>query len=519
MSAQRSMEERAAAFVANFEEKVDSLVNREKASFKQFCQSEFNKLKENNTTSSFEDSGVPDFDCSSVVNSTVLPQPPELHSQAQFYPLQVYVPPPPILARLLKVESPKVSPPRPVIVPVRRSGRKSRETNKFTYSPSHIKVQKSRKRKRTMSMERIRCNLDDEFEAEEAGNLSLEADADLIQTPTSPRSPIPVAVVQPRIASPFPVGYGEPDLLDLMQPIDPFDLPAPPTATPVPLDEVSLYGEVEADAEADEINDEDQDYVGLEQTAQLYDELGLGMQPLSDNDEEVERINAFLDDERPLSSLTDFSINLDSTSTGLTSVSTSCASMSELDLTCNENYEPDYGQVRFEDGEVEVCTPASDDNNDESNMTADSTSVMATPSSGAPPPYQQMGAYRCHQCGALNNIATSSWISPPPPYEAHAQPAPPAVPQFEDDAPVPNPGGAVAPGHVPPVVPAAAAAAVEAGNLDDFYSGPGQEINFIGMQPDGRNYNSAQPPNDDDYGQREQIPFRDLLGPADEDSN
>ena len=92
-------------------------------------------------------------------------------------------------------------------------------------------------------MERIRCNLDDEFEAEEASSLSLEAEADLIQTPTSPRSPIPVAVVQPRIASPFPVGYGEPDLLDLMQPIDPFDLPAPPTATPVPLDEVSLYGE------------------------------------------------------------------------------------------------------------------------------------------------------------------------------------------------------------------------------------------------------------------------------------
>ena len=114
MSANRNIEERAAAYYANFEEKVDLLVNQEKASFKQFCQSEFNKLKESTTSSSFEDSGIPDFDSSSVVNSTVIPPPPDLHPRSQVYPLQIYVPPPPILARLLKIESQKVSPPRPI---------------------------------------------------------------------------------------------------------------------------------------------------------------------------------------------------------------------------------------------------------------------------------------------------------------------------------------------------------------------------------------------------------------------
>ena len=527
MSANRNIEERAAAYYANFEEKVDMLVNQEKASFKQFCQSEFNKLRESST--SFEDSGIPDFDSSSVVNSTVIPPPPDLHPRSQVYPLQIYVPPPPILAKLLKIESQKVSPPRPIIVPVRRSGRKSREINKFTYSPSHIKVQKSRKRRRTMSLEKVRCNLDDEFEAEEAANLSLEAEADLIQTPTSPRSPIPVAIVQPRVVSPFPVGYGEPDLLDLMEPVDPFDLPAPPTATPVPLDEISLYGEVDADNEAAEYDDYDgdQDYVGLEQTAQLYNEVGLGMQPLSENDEEVERINAFLDDERPLSSLSEMNINLDTPSTGLTSLSTSCASMSSIDLTCNESYDPHFGQVRFEDGAA-ANSVASDNNNDESNMTADSTSVLATPpSSGPPPPYQPMGAYRCQHCGALNNIAAASWISPPPPYEAQPQP------QVEDDAVVPNlevpvvhgltvvpepaaePAAGPEPVAVLPVGPAGAAV-VEA----DLFAGPEQVINFVGMQPDGQDYSSVQPPIDDVYSPREQVPFRDLLGPADgDDSN
>ena len=520
MSANRNIEERAAAYYANFEEKVDLLVTQEKASFKQFCQSEFNKLRESRASSSFEDSGIPDFDNSSVVNSTVIPPPPDLHPRSEVYPLQIYVPPPPILARLLKIENQKVSPPRSIIVPVRRSGRKSRETNKFTYSPSHIKVQKARKRRRTMSLEKVRCNLDDEFEAEEAANLSLEAEAELIQTPTSPRSPIPVAIVRPRVASPFPVGYGEPDLLDLMEPIDALELPAPPTATPVHLDEISLYGEVEADAEAAEYDD--RDYVGLEQTAQLYEELGLGMQPLSDNDEEVERINAFLEDERPPSSLSEMNINLDTPSTGMTSISTSCASMSSIDLTCNESYDPHFGQVRFEDGAV-ASSPVSDNNNDESNMTsnmtADSMSVVATPSSSEPPPpYQPMGAYRCQHCGELNNIATASWISPPPPYEAQPQPHP--EPQVEDNAADNGPavahGLAVVPEPVavPPVSPAGAAA-VEA----DLFAGPEPVINFVGMQPGGRDYSAVQPPIDDVYDHLDRVPFRDLLGPADEDSD
>ena len=72
---------------------------------------------------------------------------------------------------------------------------------------------------------------------------------------------------------------------------------------------------------------------------------------------------------------------------------------------------------------------------------------------------------------------------------------------------------------VPPVGPAGAAVA-EAELLNDVFSGPEQVINFVGMQPDGQNYSSVQPPNNDDYGQLEQVPFRDLLGPADdEDSN
>ena len=517
MSINRNLEERAAAFVANFEEKVDSLVSREKASFKQFCQSEFNKLK-GNTSSSFEDSGVPDFDSSSVVNSTVIPQPPDLQPRPQVYPIQIYVPPPPLLARLAKIDTPTVSTPRPVIVPVRRSGRKFRETNKFTYSPSHIKVQKSRKRRRTMSLERVRCNLDEEFEAEEVVDLSLEAaNDDLLQTPTSPRSPIPVAIVRPRMASPFPVGHGEPDLLDFMEPIDPFDVPAAPTATPVPLDEVSLYGEVEADSEAANL-DEDRDYVGLEQTAQLYDELGLGMEQLSENDEEVERINALLDDERPLSSLSEININLDSPSTDVTSVTTSCASLSEVDLTCNEDYDPNFG-VRFEDG-VAMGSPTSDNdndgpnNNDNSNMTADSASMMATPPSVSdPPPYQPRGAYRCHQCGALNNIAatTSSWISPPPPYEALPEPQPQPQPQPVTQTQIQI-----------QVVEGAAAAPVGDGvdgppGEDDLFYGGDQVVNVVGMQPDGQDYTAARPPIGDDYGQREMVPLRDLIGPADDE--
>ena len=198
--------------------------------------------------------------------------------------------------------------------------------------------------------------------------------------------------------------------------------------------------------------------------------------------------------------------------------------MSSIDLTCNESYDPYFGQVRFED-DAAVNSTASDNNNDESNMTADSTSVMATPSSSEPPPpYQPMGAYRCHHCGALNNIAAASLISPPPPYEAQPQP------QVEEDAvPVvavvpeptvipepatPEPAADPEPVAEPPVGPAGADVA-EA----DLFAGPEQVINFVGMQPDGQNYTSVQPPIDDDYGHREQVPFRDLLGPADDDDS
>ena len=45
MSTSRNLEEKAAACYAKFEEKVDSLVNKEKASFKEFCQSETTVLK------------------------------------------------------------------------------------------------------------------------------------------------------------------------------------------------------------------------------------------------------------------------------------------------------------------------------------------------------------------------------------------------------------------------------------------------------------------------------------------
>lgn len=509
MSASRNLEERAKACLANFEVKIDSLVTREKESFKEFCQSQINKVK-NNT--SFEDSGIPDFDSSSVVNSTVIPQTqlPDLDPPgvpvSPVFPIQVYVPPPVLLARLATLKTPTTNPERPIIVPVRRSHRKFRETNKFAYSPSHIKSYKPRKRKRTMSLERVRCNLNDEFEAEEEVNLSLEAEieaianCDVITTPTSPRSPIPVAVVQPRVASPFPVGHGEPDLFDLMTPVDAYDSPAAPTATPVPLDEVSLYGEVEADADLADLDD---DYVGIEQTAQLYeeaqliDEVGLGMEQLSDNDEEVERINRFLEDTN-----SEVDLNLDTPSTGMTSVPTSCPSLSEVDLTCNEDYEPNFGGVRFEDDDETASTEDGSNNNDDSNPDASesaaSTSVASTSTSSAPPPpYQPPGTFRCHQCGAINNVtpatAAATWTSPPPPYASPASPAQPADAPPAYELPAHNDDGE---------------------NLNDLFSGSDQEINMIGMQPSSSNFNRMQPP--DDYSQQEQIPFRDLLGPADD---
>ena len=486
-----------------------------------FCQSEISKLRTNNN--SLEDSGIPDFDSSSVINSTVIPPPPDLLPPGTpgtpVFPLQIYVPPPPIIARLAtlsRLRSPITSPQRPVIVPVRRSHRKFRETNKFTYSPSHIKSYKPRKRKRTMSLEKVRCNLEEEFEAENAGNLSLEAEVERMPTPSvnspsSPRSPIPVAIVQPRMASPFPVGEGEPDLLDLMVPIDPFDVPQPPTATPVPLDEMSLYGEVEADDGG--LGDLNSGYVGLEEMANLYDELGMGMQPLSDNDEEVARINALLDDDRPLSSLSEININLDTPSTDMTSLASSQASLSEVDLTCNENYDPYFGQVRFDDGAAAVASTPDDNYDDSSDVSLAAASASASMASGttasAPPPYQSMGTYRCHQCGALNNITTTTWTSPPPPYASYSEsPQPSAAP-----APVDSPAQADFAPAAAPAVDAPVVAAADDLDLNQLFSGSDQEINMIGMLPAGPNYNQMQPP--ENYGQREQVPFRDLLGPAD----
>ena len=365
-----------------------------------------------------------------------------------------------------------------------------------------------------MSQEKVRCNLEDEFEAEVV-DLSLEAEIEplpnlSINTPTSPRSPIPIAVVQPRIASPFPVGEGEPDLLDLMVPIDPYDLPQPPTATPVPLDEISLYGEVEADN--DDLGDLNADYVGLEQMAQLYDEVGIGRQPLSDNDEEVARINAFLDDERPLRSLSEININLDTPSTGMTSLESSQASLSEVDLTCNEEYGPNYGQVRFEDGAAAMASTP-ENNNDASTASA-STSMMSGSVASAPTPYQPMGAYRCHHCGALNNIATASWSSPPPPYASpQAAQVAPVAPVI---APEPVEVAAAAPADAPvvdaPAIPQPIPDAADI-ELNQLFSGSDEQLNMIGMLPAGPNYNQMQPP--ENYGHHEQVPFRDLLGPAD----
>ena len=366
-----------------------------------FCQSEISKLRTNNN--SLEDSGIPDFDSSSVINSTVIPPPPDLLPPGTpgtpVFPLQIYVPPPPIIARLAtlsRLRSPITSPQRPVIVPVRRSHRKFRETNKFTYSPSHIKSYKPRKRKRTMSLEKVRCNLEDE----NVINLSSEAEVaqmptPSINTPTSPRSPIPIAIVQPRIASPFPVGEGEPDLFDLLVPNDLFDVPQPPSATPVLLDEISLYGEVEADD--NDLGDLNSGYVGLDEMAQLYDQVGLGMQPLSDNDDEVARINAMLDDDRPISSLSEININLDTPSTGMTSLESSMASLSEVDLTCKEEYDPNFGQVRFDDGAAAVASTP-DNNNDESSYSqSTAASMLSGSTASAPPPYQPMGAYRLRE--------------------------------------------------------------------------------------------------------------------------
>ena len=354
-----------------------------------------------------------------------------------------------------------------------------------------------------MSLEKVRCNLNDEFEAEEAINLSLEAEIVAAQhvnasdgpivTPSPPCSPIPVAVVQPRVASPFPVGNAEPDLLDLMEPVDPFDVPAPPTATPVPLDEVSLYGEVSADGDLADLDD---GYVGLEQTARLYDEVGLGMEQLSENDEEVARINAFLDEDRPVSSLSELHINLDTPSTGVTSV-TSYASLSEVDLTCNEEYEPNYGQVHFEDE-----ASASGNNNESQSHSDTSASMTSASMSSAPPPYQPMGSYRCHQCGALNNVATTSWVSPPPPYAAVEAPA---TPTGEEHPPV------------EPEEPAEPLAAVPAAaddvDLNELFGGDDVPLNLRGNLPGVPDYSTAQPPQD--YGQVEPVPFRDLMGPAD----
>ena len=531
MSASRNLEERAAACLAKFEDKIDSLVNKEKASFRNFCQSEISKLKTNNT--SLEDSGIPDFDSSSVVNSTVLPPPPDLlppgTPSTPVFPLQIYVPPPPIVARLAtlsRLRSPITSPQRPVIVPVRRSHRKFRETNKFTYSPSHIKSYKPRKRKRTMSLEKVRCNLEDEFEAENVNNLSLEAEVaqmptPSINTPTSPRSPIPIAVIQPRIASPFPVGEGEPDLFDLLVPNDLFDVPQPPSATPVPLDEISLYGEVEADDNND-LGSLNSDYVGLEEMAQLYDQVGLGMQPLSDNDDEVARINAMLDDDRPISSLSEININLDTPSTGMTSLETSVASLSEVDLTCNEEYDPNFGQVRFDDGAAAMASTPDNNNDETSYSQSTAASMLSGSTASAPPPYLPMGAFRCHQCGAINNLATTTttttttWASPPPPYSAYSQ-SPQGAPAAAAAAPVDAPVQAdvlpaAAPAANEPVVPQPVAAAVDV-DLNELFSGSDQEINMIGMLPAGPNYNQMQPP--ENYGHQEQVPFRDLLGPAD----
>ena len=63
-----------------------------------------------------------------------------------------------------------------------------------------------------------------------------------------------------------------------------------------------------------------------------------------------------------------------------------------------------------------------------------------------------------------------------------------------------------------PVVPQPIAAADDV-DLNQLFSGSDQELNMIGMLPAGPNYNQMQPP--ENYGQREQVPFRDLLGPAD----
>ena len=59
MSLSRNLEERAAACLAKFEDKIDSLVSKEKASFKEFCQSEISKVKTNNN--SLEDYGIPQW--------------------------------------------------------------------------------------------------------------------------------------------------------------------------------------------------------------------------------------------------------------------------------------------------------------------------------------------------------------------------------------------------------------------------------------------------------------------------
>lgn len=376
-----------------------------------------------------------------------------------------------------------------------------------------------------MSLERVRCNLNDEFEAEEAVNLSLNAEIEAVApcdlndgpddgpivTPTAPRSPMPVAVVRPRISSPFPVGYAEPDLLDLMEPVDPFDAPPPPTATPVSLDEVSLFGEVAADGDLENLND---GYVGLEQAAQLYEdaqlynEVGLGMEQVSDNDEEVARINEFLDEGRPLSSLSQININIDTPSTEVTSVS-SYPSLSEVDLTCNEEYEPNFGQVHFEDeaaasvSGAETTDNNNDSPNDDSQLASASASMTSASTSSAPPPYQPRGSFRCHQCGALNNVATTSWASPPPPYASPATPT--------DDAHVP----AVADEPVGPVVAVPAADDDGGVALNDLFSGSDERINIVGLQPGGPDFDLAAAAPPQSYDQVDRVPFRELLGPAD----
>ena len=125
----------------------------------------------------------------------------------------------------------------------------------------------------------------------------------------------------------------------------------------------------------------------------------------------------------------------------------------------------------------------------------------------------QIFAYRCHQCGALNNIGstTSSWISPPPPYEALPEPQPQPQPVTQTQI------------QIEVVEGAAVAAAPVSDDVDgppgvnDLFYGGDQMVNVVGMQPDGQNYTTARPPIGDDYGQREEVPFRDLIGPADDE--